>query len=309
MKISVIIPLYNKVNSIANCLNSVFQQSYKPFEIIVVNDGSIDGSAQIVSGMKNSLVKLINQPNMGVSSARNRGILEANGDWIAFLDADDIWLPDYLSTISYLFEQYPEANVLATSYYLQDHNGIRKNIILNKIDFSGSYGILNNYFEVASCSHPPICSSAVVIKRSLLDFVGGFPSDIMAGEDLITWAKLAANNLIAFSIIPFSVFIQAPAHTYNDKPNRIPQVPDKVGKELMELAKMNKGVVGIRKYVSLWFKMRASIFLRLGRKPAAFIEICKSLAYNPLNGKSVLYLFLVPFPVRFINRIFKKFGN
>jgi glycosyltransferase involved in cell wall biosynthesis len=309
MKISVIIPLYNKANSVEKCLNSVFQQSQQPFEIIVVNDGSTDGSDQFVSAMKHPLVKLVNQPNMGVSAARNRGILESGGEWIAFLDADDIWLPDYLSTISYLSENYPNANVLATSYYLQDSNGDRKSIILNNIEFSGSDGILNNYFEVASSSHPPLWSSAIVIKKTSLNFVGGFPCDVTAGEDLITWAKLAVHYKIAYTISCCSVFIQEPAHTYDDKPNRIPQFPDMVGKQLIDLVKTNKGVPGIRKYVSLWFKMRASMFLRLGRKHSALIEICKSLVYNPLNWRVVLYIFLLPFPDSFINRSFKRFGQ
>ena len=107
MKISVVIPLYNKRTSVIRALNSVLSQTIQPEEIIVVNDGSTDGSEQLVNELNHPLVRLINQPNAGVSAARNRGIKEAKGDWIAFLDADDEWMPEYLETIKSLSEKYP----------------------------------------------------------------------------------------------------------------------------------------------------------------------------------------------------------
>jgi len=100
--ISVIIPMYNSKDTIKNAIESVINQTYKdPIEIIVVNDGSTDGSEKIVEEIilknnSNRIIKLINKENGGVSSARNRGIKEASGDWIALLDSDDIWFPEKL---------------------------------------------------------------------------------------------------------------------------------------------------------------------------------------------------------------------
>src|SRR5574344_344305 len=102
MKVSVIIPMYNSKDTIKSAIESVLNQRYKEsIEIIVVNDGSKDGCEKIVEKMiinnqTNRTIKLINKPNCGVSSARNRGIKEANGEYIAFLDSDDMWHPQKL---------------------------------------------------------------------------------------------------------------------------------------------------------------------------------------------------------------------
>ena len=89
--ISVVIPLYNKEKYIKRAIESVLNQTFQKFEIIVVNDGSTDKSAEIVQNIKDPRIRLINQKNAGVSAARNRGIQEAKYEYIAFLDADDFW--------------------------------------------------------------------------------------------------------------------------------------------------------------------------------------------------------------------------
>ena len=208
---------------------------------------------------------LISQ-TQGVSAARNRGIKEAKNEWIAFLDADDEWLPEFLETITILSNKYPQCSVLATSYFLQDHNGHKRQSFVKNLPFSGDEGLLTNYFMVAACSEPPIHSSSVVIKRVIFESVGGFPAGITSGEDLLTWARLAISNDIAYCTKPLSIFVQDTAHTYKDRPNRIPQFPDIVGAELGFLAKHNRGTPGIKRYVAHWHKMRASVFLRLGMR-------------------------------------------
>ena len=114
---------------------------------------------------------------------------------------------------------------MATSYFLQDFKNQRKIIKLKKLPFTGDCGLLTNYFEVASSSHPPLWTSAVVVKKEAILSVGGFPEGIKSGEDLLTWARLAATFKIAYSLKPLSVFVQDRAHTYIDKPNRVPQDP------------------------------------------------------------------------------------
>lgn len=308
MKITVVIPLYNKKDSITSTLKSVFEQTFLPEEIIVVNDGSTDDSEKLVEALKHPLVKILNQPNKGVSSARNIGIKEAAGDWIAFLDADDIWLPDFLEKMRLLFNTFPESKMFASSYFLQNQTGLRINIQLNRLTFTGKYGKLENYFEVASVSHPPICSSAVIIERNALNIIGGFPQNVKSGEDLITWAKLASNIQIAYTKEPLSVFLYDESN-YNGTPTRIPQEPDAVGSELIALATKYNKLPGIRNYVSLWFKMRSSVYLRLGMKKEALSEAIKSLAFNPFNFKVLVYILLLPVPLSLIIKIFRKLGN
>lgn len=98
--ISIIIPLYNKATSIKRTIHSVLSQSYTDFELIIINDGSTDNSAEIVNKQfYDKRIRYIYQDNAGVSSARNRGIKEAIGEWILFLDADDILYPNALKIL------------------------------------------------------------------------------------------------------------------------------------------------------------------------------------------------------------------
>jgi hypothetical protein len=192
---------------------------------------------------------------------------------------------------------------------LKDNKGDSRNIILKKIPFTGEHGMLSNYFEVAASSHPPVNSSSITVKKKAIQSIGGFPVGISSGEDLLTWAKLMARFELAYSIKPFSIFIQDAAHTYDDKPNRLPQEPDRVGEELIILAKNSKHMRGIRSYVSLWFKMRSSIYIRFGMKKKALNEIMRALIYNPLNWKLFFYILLLIAGKSRVNSLFHKFGN
>jgi glycosyltransferase involved in cell wall biosynthesis len=142
MNISVIIPMYNSKNTIKSAIESVLNQTYKePIEIIVVNDGSKDGCEKIVEKMiinnqTNRTIKLINKPNGGVSSARNRGIKEANGEYIAFLDSDDIWHPQKLELV---FEALKDDSIkfIGHSYTLENNFDKKFNLEkLSKVSFT-----------------------------------------------------------------------------------------------------------------------------------------------------------------------------
>jgi glycosyltransferase involved in cell wall biosynthesis len=309
MRISVVIPLYNKRDFIEDTINSVFSQTVQPFEILIIDDGSTDGSYEKVISLNLPVVRLIRQQNSGVSGARNRGIEEAKGDWIAFLDADDIWLPEFLKKMMELHQRFLDCNVLSSTYFLEDFIGRRDEIVLKNIPFNGREGILTNYFQVAANSHPPVCSSAVVVRKESLLNINGFPVGTESGEDLLTWTFLAINNKIAYTLEPLAVFVQNSAHTYDNKPNRIPQIPDYVGSELEKLAQQNAEIIGLRQYVALWYKMRASVFLRLGMRKNAFNQGMRSLRYNPVSMKVYFYLILVFMPLRIVLEIFKIQGR
>ncbi|CAD7811218.1 putative glycosyltransferase EpsJ [Chryseobacterium aquaeductus] len=119
MRISVVIPMYNAEKTIVNVLDSVQTQSYLPIEIIIVNDGSTDNSLKIVQDYMNKHIAipihLINKKNGGVSSARNLGMKKANGDWIALLDSDDVWLPHKLERQKQILEAKPHIDFLGTT--------------------------------------------------------------------------------------------------------------------------------------------------------------------------------------------------
>lgn len=295
MFFSVVIPLYNKEKQIACTLRSVFAQTCADYEIIVVDDGSTDGSASVVESLHDPRIRLIRQANAGVSAARNLGIAEARGEYIALLDADDEWRPEYLATIAALIRKYPQCDVFATNYSHVDSNGKTFPTILRKLPFDGDDGILYNYFEVASVSSPPICSICITARKEAFQSVGGFPLGIKSGEDLLTWARLAARYKIAYSKKPLAVF-NVEGYDRNERPKRIPAENDTVATELLKL-KDEFNPSNINQYISFWHKMRAVIYMRLGMRSKSIKEAFKAVRYNPLNWKAIAVI-----PFNFIRR-------
>ncbi len=288
--ISVIIPLYNKEAGVATALRSLLSQTYQDFEVIVVDDGSTDGSVAIVETFNDQRIKLIQQQNAGVSAARNRGIAEATGEYVAFLDADDEWMPWFLEEIRTLQEAYPECKAQATNYIFNS-NGKKSPTILRRIPFKGERGVLSNYFEVASYSHPPVWTSAVCIERKLLQEVGGFPVGVKAGEDLLVWARMAIHTQWAYSLKALAQY-NFDQISIKEPPTRIPEEVDVVGNELVYLWNEYPQTKGLKLYISLWHKMRSSMYMRLGYKKECAKEAFLALRYNPLNYKIYIYLIL-----------------
>lgn len=305
--ISVVIPLYNKVFSIAHTLETVRQQSYTDYEIVVVDDGSTDGSADVVRSINDTRIRLFSQPNAGVSATRNRGIKEAFGKFIAFLDADDEWSPDYLETLVALTEKYPQCDVFCTNYEFRDSNGKVTPTIIRRLPFKGEDGILSNYFEVASHSHPPICSISIMVRKTTIESIGGFPLGIKSGEDLLTWARLATNYKIAYSKRVLAVFIFDETIFNEDQKRRTPEKQDIVGLELKKLYCQNSSIIGLKEYLALWHKMRCRIYIQKGYRLAAIKECLKSIFYD-VNIKILVFLVLTLLPHRLSHYIFNKLG-
>lgn len=194
---TVVIPLYNKEQCIKRTLRSVLSQTFQDFEVIVVDDGSTDRGPEYVNAIGDSRIRLFQQTNAGVSSARNRGIKEAKADYITFLDADDEWSSDLLQTIMHLINSFPSAGLFATSYTLIAGNIVRKTRLPRLPD--SWEGLLSNYFEIACGGDPPICSSAVCVPLKIFLKSGGFQEGVFSGEDLLLWATIALNHSVAYS--------------------------------------------------------------------------------------------------------------
>ena len=288
--ISVVITLYNKEKHIRNTLKGVLGQSFQDFEIVVVDDGSTDNSVSEVQRFKDPRIRIISQTNAGVSAARNRGILESKGEFIALLDGDDEWKPDYLATQYALAEKYPECDVFATDYEFRSNDGKISPTIIKRLHFDSEDGVLTNYFEIASHSHPPLWTSAIMVSKNALELIGGFPYGIKSGEDLLTWARLACRHKIAYSRKPMAVF-NIEGYDLKEKPKRYPAFEDKVGYELKRLRE-NHNQPFLRFYISHWHKMRSSVYMRLGIRKHSIKEAIKGLKYNPMNYKLYAYILL-----------------
>lgn len=305
--ISVVIPLYNKEKQIGNTLRTVLNQTFQDFEIVVVNDGSTDNSAAEVERFHDQRIRLVHQANAGVSAARNRGVEESKYELIAFLDADDEWKPSYLETQYSLYKKYPECSVFACNYEFRDADGNVRPTIIRKLPFQETDGILSNYFEVASCSHPPLWTSAIVAKKSALKDIGGFPVGIKSGEDLLTWARLAVNYNIAFSKVPLSIFIFDCRLFNDDQKQRMSEKTnnDYVGKELHRLYISHRDISGMRSYNALWHKMRARIYLDKKERVNALKECIHSAKYN-ITLKIIVMFCITVLPYKVIGLIFKN---
>lgn len=297
--ISVIIPLYNKADTIRRAIDSVLRQSEPDFELIVVNNGSTDGGENVVESISDPRLRMVHQSNRGVSMARNRGIEDAQSEWVAFLDADDEWESSFLATMKSLCSKYPDCTVCATAYRRCDNNGTMSNIILNNIPSERDF-VMDNYFKVAATSDPPFCSISVMVNKKALQEVGCFPEGIHQGEDLLTWARLAAKNKIAYCTEPQSIFHTGDNYG-NSVPKRVPAMDDIVGHEFEHLYRQNPLVAGLPQYIAHWHKMRASIFLRLPYcRQQCLNEINISQRWNPNNKKISLYkpLLFLPYTIR-----------
>ena len=308
---SVIIPLYNKETTIKRAIDSVLNQTFQDFEIIVVDDGSTSQSVKQVEAINDSRLEIISQENAGVSAARNRGIREAGFEYLAFLDADDEWLPGFLDTISHLISNYPDCVVYGTRYFLGMPDGKTTRPCLVRGLSDQFFGVVEDYFTIAAKSDPPIHASAVVVKKSAINRIDGFPLGIKSGEDLLTWARLACMGQVAYSMEPKSVFWQEPAHLYDGKPSRKPDPGDRVGKELKKLLTdcPAGNSDGLKRYIGLWHKMRASVYLRLDERKNCSKETLKGLVLHPGLGRLYIYLLLCMIPGRIFHKIFKSYSR
>jgi glycosyltransferase involved in cell wall biosynthesis len=288
--ISVVMPLYNKEREVDRAIKSVLNQTVQDFELIVVNDGSTDKGSDVVRSINDPRIRVIEQENAGVSVARNRGVKEAKCNLIAFLDADDEWLLDFLETINRLRTRFSSCSVFATNYLYRNIDGSFMPTIIRGLPTAPWEGVFENYFKVASKSDPPIWSSAVAIRKEAIKSIGGFPVGVTAGEDLLTWAKLALQYKIAYSTHPRAIFCLR--ESLWGQPTRIPDPVDVVGKELERIFDVYKDgeAKGLKEYIARWHQIRASVFLGLGKRKEAICEVKKIAKYSRKNRR--LYLFL-----------------
>ena len=196
-KFSVIITVYNKENHIAKTLKSVLNQTVSDFEIIVVNDGSTDGSLEVIGQFKDARLYIFNQKNRGASAARNRGISEATGKFIALLDGDDLWMPDYLEEIEGLQQTFPHAKIFATAVEIGSASGYYR----SKYSFLNpeqKQHLLLDYFT-SSYQNTLLTSSSTVVDRAIFDTVGLFDESIKSGQDTDMWIRIGLQYSIAFS--------------------------------------------------------------------------------------------------------------
>lgn len=185
-KYSVIIPLYNKGEFIVKNVQSVLQQSFSDFELIVVNDGSTDNGPELLKDIEDSRFILINKENGGVSSARNVGISKASGEWITFMDADDIMYPFALETYENVMQYHPGYDVIvaATDQSQKKYPSTNEVKVVEDYDYENAASYAKHGFSLVN-------TDCICIRKRLLEKVGYFNEQYTHGEDRDLWNRLS----------------------------------------------------------------------------------------------------------------------
>ena len=171
--ISVVIPLYNKAHTIVNTLSTVLNQVYTDFEVVIVNDGSTDNGVNIIiQHFSDPRIRIINQKNAGVSNARNRGVKESICQYIAFLDADDEWHPDYLSIMAKTIRQDPHAALYCSGGIVHNADGSENYRIAKK--YINHIGVIDFFENPSQFAH----TSGTVINKVFFIKTVGFPPNL-----------------------------------------------------------------------------------------------------------------------------------
>lgn len=181
---SVVVPLYNHSECVARAVASVLAQTYAPFEVIVVDDGSTDGGAKVVRSIRDPRVGLVVQERLGPGAARNRGIAQAKGNWVAFLDADDEWMPTMLDAVRRAIAVNPDADLVFTGY-------------VRDLSVEGTSSqlprpapqVLSDYFAHALAGRP-MWTGAVSVRTDVLRRGLAFGTPMQRAEDSDLWERL-----------------------------------------------------------------------------------------------------------------------
>ena len=282
--VSVIIPAYNAMAFLPETLDSVLDQTFKDFEVIIVNDGSRDNIVEWATTITDSRVRLISQANQGVSQARNTGILNSKGQYLAFLDADDIWEPSKLEKQVSAFEANPELGLVDTLVFIVD----QRNNILYKAGSSYEEG---NVLRRAIEENLVMCGSSPMIRCQCIEKVGLFDTDLHGPEDWHMWARIAIHY-------PFKV-IAEPLVRYRHHPSSLSRNWNRMS---IETNKAIEKVFTIVPSDLLWVKKRtqarANLYCaqlaRLGGEYMQSLYYCmRAFSYSPQVCFTEDYLRLV----------------
>lgn len=297
--ISVVIPLYNKAATIEATVRSVLAQTRSNFELVVVDDGSSDGSSAIVRAIHDPRLRVVGQKNAGVSAARNRGAALAAHNLVAFLDADDLWEPQHLANLHRLHSAFPGAALYATAYRLVDEDGGMRPVRLRDLPGEPALCILDDYFrEIVEVEHPVHCS-AMMVDRRVLASVGGFPEGVKYGEDIITCARLACAGTLAYSREATARYLLPPVSAARSAAAiKRPQRPDAVGAELRRLQSEQPRLArSIARFRADWHRIRAMLHMQFGERVDCLRELAQAVAVGGPRLRDAASLGLLALPV------------
>jgi glycosyltransferase involved in cell wall biosynthesis len=292
--VSVVMPAYNVAWCIGRAIDSVLVQDFRSYELIVVNDGSTDDTRAVLDRYGEAVV-LIDQSNRGMSAARNRGIRQARGTYIAFLDADDWWLPEKLSRQVELMTRRPELGFCSTAARVEDGDGRLLNLWRCP---DGRSEILETLFA-QNAAIAGGCS-AVIVRKDLLERVGMFDESLGGFEDPDLWMRLAAVSGYACIDETLAVILR--------RERSVSRNLDTMRVAALRSMRKNRTLLPSRLRGGFWRNCVAGVYTdyakpayRAGRLGLAYADTLRALALSPMGrGRLCLGLlrdFLLKKPV------------
>jgi len=277
-KVSVIIPVFNGERFIKESLESAINQSYKNLEIIVVDDGSTDGTAKVIATMADNRIKYLHTHNRGVSSARNYGIKNSDGQYIALLDYDDLWMPEKIEEQIKEIDKHPDVGLLYCWFYIIDSHG--KEAGKNNRQSSGD--ILKDLLVVGNVIGPP---SGVLIRKEILNDPEWFDPEISTAADWDLWIRIAYKSRI--NLLP-KFLLKYRMHDKNMHKNISIQENDStkiLNKFFINLAKNDRCVCLKRPSFYGLYLMLAKSYLKKIDLPGFLRNILKCIPNYPFNKR------------------------
>ncbi len=296
IRFTVVMPLYNKSAFIRRTLESVLAQDHASFEVVIVDDGSTDGSCDRIADLLSPSVRIVRQDNAGPGAARNRGFAEAAGEWVALIDADDLWRPNHLAVLATIIAACPASDVVATTSRhrhadaADDHPAPSAVGAIRQIDYFRDVG--------ENVMH----TSSIAIRRSAFLQTAGFGT-FCPGEDEEFWARLALDHRFAVSDAVTSFYIRAndgimDRHEQADRHDNETEASPTIA--MLEQALRDPCYArrqdDIRGYITRIRLRDARIFLYRG-KPRAARECLRSVAGGGLLSKAYWVLSRTPAPL------------
>jgi glycosyltransferase involved in cell wall biosynthesis len=293
---SVIVPLYNKETFVKNAIESILAQDFQDFEILVVDDGCTDQSRAVVSTIESASLRILtHEQNKGLSAARNTGIREAQGSQLAFLDADDVWQPNYLSTIHELIQRFPETHLWATNYeevYADEVFIVHKNPAFQQDELT----VVGDFFA-CNVGKPIYFPSSFCAAKEVFDTVGYYDESITYAEDVDLNIRANTRFKLAYANKPL---VRYTLFSENQITNS--HFSSKVIPNFAQYDALLEGHATLKKYIDF----NRYIFAKYYKQEEAwekFDLIRKEISSSSLNKKQLFLLDAPLFLLRWVKQI------
>ena len=305
---SIIIPLYNKSPFIQRAVDSVLGQTYKEWELIVVNDGSTDGGEKLVEKYTDPRIRIVSQSNKGVSAARNKGVTLAKYDYVTFLDGDDSWDPGYLQELNAQIDKYPGCGIWGINHRFIKENGEVKSNPAGTLDEGFTDGIIEDYFTLfAKKGKSPFSNSGCCFPKKLFLEKGGYREGVALTEDSDLWCRIALDHPVAFSTKELvNYYFESPGNTRSGFQTTDYQVSLTLQEALKENRVRLELIGGARRLIAFQQLNLAKRAILTGHKTFALRKSIewKFLRYYPLYP--LLFAGLLFVPGKLFLKILKK---